>query len=792
MGPIVDAKSPEAAVEMMEPINALASELAKIANISIGRRAVSKAGYREIHALLVNVPRYFEPEANHPLRSFLQQNFSNYALDYRVLLVGVRLKSRINTDRTVWRNTMESFIDSIRYGVIPLSEFDEDYALVSSIMRVAGFTEATETDFKVANAWWSPTSNPEVPMLVHPDHLHVFRSVEAARGVKKFLDKDCATWPEGGETGYKLSFGTLQSFDLPTAAASDSRLRWASSLIQEQAVAISIRSLIEPVSVTRKELQMRKSHFISDVEDRVKANRMERAEQIELVERIGEAEEAYALGGGYPLLAETTITAAFAGDFTSSDFASYGLTVLPMYNRQEKALADTMLCSNVRANPYKLELPSSFLAASGISSLSIVGDKAGALVGFTELDRQTAFISPTDASEQDALPIVLVVGQTGSGKSMLMLWLAAQFSQINQRGYNNQLVKTPVVVIDPKPYSDHSYVTQAYGGTVYSLDDLLTADGPLDPLRFSQNPAENINIALSNLLTINPWGSSISDIETPLAHALHYGVQQGARCIGDALTRALQDGEASKTLVEPVIRLAESLPMFRACVGINSQSLPISISEGITLIKVGNSSITLPSPGVPFSEIRQPEKIGLVLVRMMVFGSANAVSGRGGVVMLDEAWVFLGAGRNEMDRLGRLARSQNVLPILFTQKVSDALDAKLEGYISRGIILPISDQEEAKAACRLFKLEPTTERIDRITAPDRIGGNTALLAGSPNTNSMRALRDPDTGDVIRGTIGIYCDLAGRAVPVEIALPPDFLKAASTRPSEIRERRDLGA
>ncbi|WP_422759087.1 hypothetical protein [Paenarthrobacter sp. C1] len=54
---------------------------------------------------------------------------------------------------------------------------------------------------------------------------------------------------------------------------------------------------------------------------------------------------------------------------------------------------------------------------------------------------------------------------------------------------------------------------------------------------------------------------------------------------------------------------------------------------------------------------------------------------------------------------------------------------------------------------------------------------------------MRALRDPRTNQVIRGAIGIYADLTGRAVPVEVVLPPTFLSMASTNPEDIRRRQE---
>jgi hypothetical protein len=125
--------------------------------------------------------------------------------------------------------------------------------------------------------------------------------------------------------------------------------------------------------------------------------------------------------------------------------------------------------------------------------------------------------------------------------------------------------------------------------------------------------------------------------------------------------------------------------------------------------------------------------------------------------------------------------------MLFTQRISDALDAGLSGYISRGLILPIQDETEALAACQMFKLEPTPERMGRITAKATLGSSANEVGTAPNWNSMRALRDHETGEVLRGAVGIYVDLAGRAVPVEVRLPDEFLKMSSTNPEDIRRR-----
>ncbi|EQD48300.1 hypothetical protein B1A_14093, partial [mine drainage metagenome] len=260
----------------------------------------------------------------------------------------------------------------------------------------------------------------------------------------------------------------------------------------------------------------------------------------------------------------------------------------------------------------------------------------------------------------------------------------------------------------------------------------------------------------------------------------------GADCIGVALTIARDDGVASPAMVDAVLDHAGSSAMFRACVGMTAGGEKLRMSGGITLIKVGDSHLDIPEPGA-LHEANLNQRTALALVRMMVFGSAYALQGREGVLMLDESWIFMSAGRSSMERLGRLARSQGVLPMLFTQRVTDATDAGLAGYISRGLILPIQDATEAAAACDLFRLEPTQDRMDRITAKATLGSSANEIGTAPNWNSMRALRDPETGQVLRGAVGIYVDLAGRAVPVEVRLPDEFLKLSSTNPEDIRRR-----
>ncbi|KQP63007.1 ATP-binding protein [Nocardioides sp. Leaf285] len=780
LSPVVDAKSPAESLEAAEPILAMFEELADSVNVTVKRRAVAKGGYRQIHMLLVNVPQRFEPGREHVLSEHLRQQFPATATDRRLLLFGVRLVDKIASGG--FRQAIDSVVETLVAGQTPLSDYDEDTRKMAAAMDRSGLIPISENDVRLANSWWNHGDFPDTPFLFHPDHLHVMPTVESMKMAESAGLDQCATWTPRTVPGtHAITFASVQNLDLNFVEPTDPVANWVSRLIDNDALCVSVRGSVEPGVVTRDELRRQRKRFIDDIHERYRQNKMQRSEQEEMLGLLEEVEGLYASAGGNPppTVASASIVVGFNGQYRDvSQIVPAGTPakLSLMAHRQNGAMAETWLCSHLRANPNLHDLPVQTLACSGMPSLSFVGDRDGALIGFTERDRQPAWVSPSAASATDASPIFICPGQTGSGKTVAMLSLADQFS----------LAGRPVVIFDPKQDSDHSGVVLARGGQVYSLDRLLTADGVFDPIRFSATPEVGVELASSMLMSINPWGTEKENMEVPLANALAYGVSRGASCIGEALAVARRDIGTTlpADLVERVEQLASSSAQFRAIVGVSPAGQSLSAAQGITLIKVGSAYLDLPEAGAAPSSLQQ--RIALALVRMVVFGSAMSVAGRDGVVMFDESWIILGAGRAEVERLGRLARSQQVLPMLFTQRVTDALNAGLAGYISRGLILPMEDPEEAAAACRLFKLEPTPERMSRLTAKATKGG-TSADAVAPNWHSMRALRDPRTGKVLRGAIAIYADLSGRAIPVEVTLSPDFLRLASTNPEDIRRR-----
>lgn len=780
---VSEAKSIQEMVNSAGPIASVFAEIASRTPSKVGGRRMSKSSYRRVQILAVNIPSRWVPERDKAGAEYLSQQYPNSLTYERVVLLGVQLRpSLLSGDASSWwqksKDTIDSFADSFASGVgAALDDFDRDLNDMAAMMTRCGLVTATARQMRYADAWFTLGGPADVPVLHHAEHTHIFRSHDGMRVAERAGAEDCTGWPVNlpGETSFTIA--SVVDLDFQGATAESTRSLWAHELFGAGALAISISGLVEPAKVTAHELTGQLRRNLGDITALEEAGKLSRADREQKVGLISGTEEMYRTGSASPTLTDASILVAFDGIVDDAESLSRNMVaqVRPMAFRQGPGLFEMMLGSQVRANPNLHDIPADVIACAGLHSLAQVGDRDGAVLGFTEHDRQVVRISPVAASASDSSPMMLIAGSTGSGKTLVGLWLADQFAR---EGH-------PVVIVNPKTGSDLSPAVLRSGGDVQSLDDLTKTDGVFDPIRFAARRDVGAEIAASMLMGINPWGRDALMYETPLAVALSYGVRNGAQTTGQALTMARDENGAPADMVNAVLSLRDSNAQFAACVGMNPDSPGLRVSAGITLIQVGDSSLDLPDPGEKAPT--QNQRIAVALVRMMVFGSAMAVMGRKGVVMLDEAWVFLGAGKAELEKLGRLGRSQDVLPIMLTQRVTDAVDAGLQGYISRGIILPLKDPKEAAAALELFGLEATGERMARITAGDKKASNVDEGGVDFNWGSMRALVHPETREVLRGSIGIVYDLSERAVNVEVVIPPDFLRDASTNPLDMAKR-----
>lgn len=779
LSPVVEAKDTQRRIAAGQPLTDAFQELADMTPVGmIKQRRANRTNYRQFHVLEVNLPAFFQAPKGHPLKDMLDSSFAEHTTIARVAVLFVRLNSSFVQEGL--RKTIENVVDSIVAPEISTADYDQDFKAMTDAMRRAGLARLSREELRLAEAWWNRGINPATPMIPMVDTLHVFRNTTSTKMAIDYIDRDIpwTDWPRIPEHSV-LRFMCGMDLDVGYTPADSDATQWVTDLVNQGAVCVSIRGAVEPGVIASKELDRQEKNYREDVRERMAQGRMTKQEQEDKLGLIDHYKMIYSGASAPPNLTNVSVVAVFpAAAGSAADVSSRlnSMTLVDMVDAQMGGMAHTWPCSSINLAPYRLEMPPTTLAHSGICSLSMAGDEPddAALLGFTEHDRQPAWWCPTDAMDADTAPVTLIAGESGSGKTMAMLWLMAQFA----------LLGHPVVFVDPKEDSDHSPIIKYLGGNVFSMDDLIGVDGVMDPLRFSTDKESGKLAATALLTSINPWGNDLYKFETPLMTSLAYGVEHGADCIGQALLIAYNNGEAPRELVEPVLKGAMSQPLMAAMVGTQQGGASLGIMDGLNLIKVGKMSLPLPNPGDPNPPLVQ--RIAASLVKTLVSGAATAVRHRDGIVALDEAWIFLGASQQELNNLGRLARSQRTAIFLATQRVSDAEKADLTEFISTGLVMHMKTPNEAEAACRLTKLEPTPERMARITAPATKGGIGNVAA--PNWNSMAHLVEPGTRRVLRGSVGFFVDMFDRSVPVEVTLPKWFLDYASTNKADIDKRK----
>lgn len=789
LSPVLDVKTVRDLEDAAAPLQAAFAELAALTPVSLKRRVASVKKYREFHMLLVNVPRYYRPPVDHPLYDQLYRDFGTMPCDRRLLLFGVRLNrsmtggARSDSLREVFDTAVQSSVEMlVGTDGVAMADFDRDFRQIDAALTRAGLTTPTGTEVALGNSWWNHGRSADLAYIPHPDHVHFFETVTAGQAAKSWLDDNhtCAEWAEKpNPEEWSVTFTTVSDFDFEFDDALSPHAAWICSLLRLDTLAVSIRGRIEPSVITREEIRRQRHEVIRDINERANQGKLERAEQQEMVRNLDQVEDYYATSAPPASLVEVSVLAALNGQVADIDQMQqqgrFPFRLALMENRQPAGLAETMLCSPARSNPHVHDLPCQVISYSGAPSLSTVGDSDGALLGFTENDRQPVYFSPSVASRADAAPMSLVVGQTRSGKTALGQWLAYQFASIPTRRGE----MTPVVFVNPKPDQDLSAAALASHGRVIDLDNLAATDGIVDPIRFGA-PEVGISMASSLLSTLNPWGSEalMKEYEIDVLRALRFGVERGARGTGQALLMA-QDGlpDLPEGMVDKVIRLAMNEPLAKAMIGLDPNGESLKASEGLTLIQSGSKSFDVGDP----KATDMVSKLKRAFVRNMVYGSQTALAHRQGVVMFDEAWVFLEGGQAEVDRLGRTGASMEVQVMMFTQKVSDAVNVGLVNYISRMLCLAIEEPEEAVAALQLMRWEDAPAWVlGRIRAKARKGK-------AFNWSSLRALIEPETRRVVRGSVALYNDLGGRVVPAEIVIPKWFMDLASTNPDDIARR-----
>lgn len=752
-------------------------------------RATSRGNYRQFQLQWLGIPSWFSSPEHLQTKDDLGRWF-RHALQRRLsLLVGVKLLSSFEGQSLT--DSIAGVFETFRSRRTPASAYDADWERVTDVAARCGLRHASAATLKWSDSWWNHGTPKAVPFILHDEHMHLFRTGEARREVEHHHDMAyCADWGDlEGQSA--MTFAFAQDFDYGdvTMSVENEFVRFGPALAKQGARVISIRGFVEPAKVTQQQLAGQSRQHSNDEQASAEKGKRGRGEVQQHIQLLDELEHLYATNRADmpPTLIDLSIIVGFDGVIEDVERIHAGpMSLVPATNVVGAAWHETMLCSSVDANPIKLELPSTAISYAGLQDRSQVGDKPVgnvALAGFTD-DRQPVWISPGSASAGDSYPLMAILGATGSGKTSLAQWLAWQWSANG----------SPVLYFDPKSGSDLSPIAALAGGTVTSVDSLLDSDGVLDPLRYSQNPVSEIGLAMS--ICGVALGRVHNDFDAQLSMALNYGVTNGARGIGVALQMSRDAGLLGKELHERIFAVAESSPMFRASFAMSNEGKSLSVSESFTLISMGDSHLRLPKWNTTRNLEEEPLEVRLSvnLARMVVRAGMTALRGRGGVLMMDEAWVLDLAAADELDELGRVARQYDVLPVYMTQTPSKPAERGIGKYFSRGLIghlkrsTGLGEVDEAQAAMDLFGINDPQVKARIEAEADLPGG-----AGR-NWNTLKAVwDDPSSKDrqLLRPAQFYHSDLSNSIAPVTVEIPAEFMELASTNPEDLRRRLAAG-
>lgn len=374
----------------------------------------------------------------------------------------------------------------------------------------------------------------------------------------------------------------------------------------------------------------------------------------------------------------------------------------------------------------------------------------------------------------------LVGGYIPTHNTRVLLHLAAQWGRLPNPDDRKSTI--PIVFFDPKPNSsDFGPFVKSMGGMLVRLDS-PEAEGILDPVRCIPWTMKDmiVQTAVEMLSQITGGRDADRSRDLALTSIIGYGLRHGADCTGEAVRiayKAHQEGGEDADRIDPLVdeitpmleRQATNSSMFKLIYGTRHGGRRLAVSDGLTLLSAGTMNI------ISEKEADSgPSDIQRWVVRMAALGASASIIGRNGVLVVDEAWSLLGDrfGVSVVNRMGRLARDQHYMPVFASQKVTEFVEAGLQDFMGRGIAMAMGSKAEfsgmesqTEQTCRLFGQPEDGEMAERMSHDQTLDSE----SNEPDRQSLYALFDPDTGELVRGSIGYYIGLDKTAIPVEIRI-----------------------
>ncbi|MEV7525620.1 ATP-binding protein [Streptomyces sp. NPDC091371] len=237
-------------------------------------------------------------------------------------------------------------------------------------------------------------------------------------------------------------------------------------------------------------------------------------------------------------------------------------------------------------------------ATAGALTLSRVGDPAGMMIGH-DLDSGTirpVLLNPADAPQVNASASSAVIGDLGSGKSVLEKHITAAVVDRGGRA----------IVIDRTPIREWAAFAQSAAGDRCQVIDAAEARISIDPLRAFKGPV-GAHYALS-YLTLQLGVGAMSAAGAVLHHAVTEVADGPAPSMGKVLDvlMALASGEGSRAdaaaTMADLLRIVATNPLAAMVFDPDLPPLTLDADLGADMVVVTTAGLTLP-PREAFADV---------------------------------------------------------------------------------------------------------------------------------------------------------------------------------------------
>ena len=451
----------------------------------------------------------------------------------------------------------------------------------------------------------------------------------------------------------------------------------------------------------------------SDLEERRKISR----ETNMLEVASGAAGQGHAFLDNVELIVASLVTGK--KNELNSALSAYGLEATNTTMRQIYALNSTVPTypntvfkvpkSNSRRNPNVSNFYGGILSLSGLFSTTKPAGKSGILLGLSDAnyDYKEIFVETNASNKYSKPPTTLVVGTSGSGKTVQLLMMAAQYVYLG----------TSVFFLNPKPQNTLKPFFDHLDGITINLSNNYLDENPgmLDPMFFIEDRKEVGRLLADMIIRAQGMNSksnqrvqSIRSQEELTTELVEHAQMPANECSYDIIfgnqkhganTPRLSDDDTVAFVRQKMI----SSPFWKASISQNPEGRSgflTAIQSGRPFLVEWASSISMPATKNE-DDWTQQERDGVQsVVNLFKFGAeVIGNSRRGGALIVDESHILQTSevAMNLVKKSGREWRSQDINLILATQNMADFLDDNefnIYAYVRLFIIMNLAETQK--------------------------------------------------------------------------------------------------